>query len=257
MTNEELVTAIRGGNNDLILDLWNQTQRFIGQRASIFYSKLGTTRGITEEDLKQSGFIALMNAVNGYDPGQGCLFLTYLGYHLQNQFAAAAGMRTDRQANDPVNTPISLNAPLRDDEATTLLDTLPGGENGIVDAEKRIYQEQLRDTLEQALNEIRPEDAEALRELYFNGKTLQEAGEATGAGINITQHRKLRGLKALKRSAKRTGLDQFIDFRTPYYARTNFKTSQVSPVEYITLLREQMRERYEGTQTADTSLITE
>lgn len=76
MTNEELATLIKAGVNtdSNMLLLHKQTRFFIHSIAKRY-------RGGAEiEDLEQEGFLALCDAVAGYDAEKECRFLTYAGY---------------------------------------------------------------------------------------------------------------------------------------------------------------------------------
>lgn len=73
MTNEELVIRIKAGIDpeENISELYNQVKAFI-------HSVAWRYRGQEEiEDLEQEGFLALYNAIEGYDPNTGYKFLTY------------------------------------------------------------------------------------------------------------------------------------------------------------------------------------
>nr|DAL96542.1 MAG TPA: DNA directed RNA polymerase subunit [Caudoviricetes sp.] len=73
MTNEELVIRIKAGINpeEDMLALYNQVKAFIRKMAWKY-------RGQEDiEDLEQEGFLALYDAVRGYDLNTGYKFLTY------------------------------------------------------------------------------------------------------------------------------------------------------------------------------------
>lgn len=81
MTNEQLVIRIRAGDNvaDNMEQLYTQTRRFIHAIAWRF-------RGSGEmEDLEQEGYLALYDAIDGYDPDQGSKFLTYAEYWIRQR----------------------------------------------------------------------------------------------------------------------------------------------------------------------------
>lgn len=87
MTNEELVRLIKAGvdRENNMLQLYTQTKGFIRTIAMHY-------RGRAEmEDLEQEGFLALYDAVDGYDSGRGCLFLTYAGYQIKRRLSQHAG----------------------------------------------------------------------------------------------------------------------------------------------------------------------
>lgn len=68
------------------------------------------------DDLVQSGYLALVDAVQGYDPDKG-KFTVYLRYFVRLHFADVAGVRTSKQR--PENHATSLDAPLAGDGDTT------------------------------------------------------------------------------------------------------------------------------------------
>ena len=79
MTNEQLVIRIKAGIDvaDNMLQLWQQNQGYISSVAKRF-------QGYEEkEDLMQQGYIGLCNAVDGYNPNEGVLFLTYAGFWIR------------------------------------------------------------------------------------------------------------------------------------------------------------------------------
>ena len=73
MSNEQLVARIKAGINvaDNMLTLWQKNRGLINKIANKY-------KGYSEyEDLQQEGYIALCNAVDGYDSSQGTSFSTY------------------------------------------------------------------------------------------------------------------------------------------------------------------------------------
>lgn len=81
MTNEQLVIRIKAGENvaDHMEQLYNQTRRFIHSIAWRF-------RGSGEmEDLEQEGYLALYDAIDGFNPAAGCKFLTYAEYWIRQR----------------------------------------------------------------------------------------------------------------------------------------------------------------------------
>lgn len=81
MSNEELVIRIKAGDNtaDNMLQLYQQVKAFIHSIAWKFRSYEET------EDLEQEGYLALYDAVDGYDPDTGYKFLTYAKWIIQQR----------------------------------------------------------------------------------------------------------------------------------------------------------------------------
>lgn len=77
MTNEQLAACIKAGEIDRIGELYSQVRRFI-------YGIAWKYRTAAElEDLKQEGFLALYDAVRGYEPEAGNSFLGYAAYWIE------------------------------------------------------------------------------------------------------------------------------------------------------------------------------
>ena len=79
LTNEQLVTLIRAGENeaDNMLKLWQQNQGYIGKIAMSYQAYEDI------EDLKQQGYIGLCHAVNSYRPDEGVLFMSYAAFWIR------------------------------------------------------------------------------------------------------------------------------------------------------------------------------
>lgn len=240
MGNEELAAAIQKGNTALYPTLWAQVEKFVSMRAGKYAEAWKNMRGITKEDLVQSGYIALVAAVQSYKPDQGS-FVSWFAYHLQTEFAAAAGLRTERTKQDPINSCISLDAEMPGEDGATLGDLQPDPYNPTEEAEERIYNEQLRECLEKALDALRSEDAAAIRARYFKGMTIKQAGDAAGVTISEQRKRERRGMYRLRSTAKKSGLESFIEQRTSYFHAPSYFQTQTSPVEWAVLWREKLR----------------
>ena len=82
--------------------------------------------GTTIEDLTQAGFIAVLRAVDSYDPSRGTKFSTHLFQRLRAELSAATGYNSKRSWFDPLQNAVSLDAPLSDDDdSDTFADLIP------------------------------------------------------------------------------------------------------------------------------------
>ena len=122
VSNEELVTLIQAGDRDRIVELWHQVQRMVYKQAAR-WAGLG---GTTIEDMTQAGFIAMLRAVDSYDPSRGTKFSTHLFQRLRAELSAATGQHTKQARLDPLQNAVSLDAPLTDDDdSDTFADLIP------------------------------------------------------------------------------------------------------------------------------------
>lgn len=115
MSNEELATIIQAGERAQVLTLWEQVRRFAYRQSRRWYLALGSRAGMELEDFQQAAFLALLDALEGWDAGAGS-FLTWYGLRLKSAFAEATGQRTQKTKRDPLQAAISLDAPLTDTE---------------------------------------------------------------------------------------------------------------------------------------------
>jgi RNA polymerase sigma factor (sigma-70 family) len=204
-------------------------------------------RGVEFEDLYQTGYLAMVAAVDTYDPAAGGVFSTWLMYHLKNAFAEATGYRTKRDHRDPLNNSISLDTPLSDEAGSDdLMEVVadPSGENGLISAEDALYRAQLHDAMEKALSAIPEQYADALRLRYFDGLTLEGAGEVRGVSGERIRGLENKGIRLLRRSNIACRLRPFYDFDFYYGAGYGaFQSSGMSIQERYLILEEERKER--------------
>ena len=248
MTNEELVTKIQQGDSERILELWEHTEKFIALQARKYIekTKLGSEWA---DDLTQAGYFALINAVANYDPEQGgASFLHYLTFHLKNAFREALGYRTERQSRDPIHSAASLDEPIiRDGEEFSLYDVYGEDDAGLEDAERRVFVEELRKILLREMDLLTKREANILQGIFWKQQTYAEVAEDLNLSVNSVRNQKARALEKLRRRGRRSGLVNFLEDRTPYYAKVGkagFRTSHTSAVEYAVLKREKMERRF-------------
>lgn len=163
MSNEELVAAIQAGETERISELWEQVERLVKWKANRIMTALTLKNnpcGVELDDLMQSGYVAMVAAVNTYNPESG-KFSTWLMYHLQKEFADITGYRTKQGRNDPLNLPYGvvaeLDKPMTDDaNSDPLVEIIPDSyaEAQLKAIEERLYREQLHEALERAMAEI-------------------------------------------------------------------------------------------------------
>lgn len=102
MSNEELAQAIKIGERDKLLPLWEQVRRFAYQQARRWAA--AGRGGVTVEDLVQEGFLAMLDALERWRPEAGT-FLSMYSMRLKAAFTLAIGQRTQRDRLDPLQYP--------------------------------------------------------------------------------------------------------------------------------------------------------
>lgn len=165
-TNEELAAAIRAGEHSQQLALWEQVRRYAWKQARRWMLALDGRGGVTAEDLIQSGFLALLDALDTFDPANGGSFLSWFSLYLKTAFQEAAGLRTERQRREPINNAVSMESPLTDEpDGLTLGDTVtdPAAEAAFADIVERDRRERLHHALEAAMELLTEEQRKYCR----------------------------------------------------------------------------------------------
>ena len=136
MTNEELVAKIQDGESCLIEQLWRQCYGFIRQQAIRWGRAWESRPDFDVDDLTQAGYIALCEAVKGYEKERGG-FLGFLLFYLKTEFAKVAGCRTEAQMKEPLNCAVSLDAPAYNDSDGDLTfgESIPVDDQGFEEVE--------------------------------------------------------------------------------------------------------------------------
>jgi len=204
MSNEELAVAIQNGDIGYTETLWRNVKRFVAMLAFRFYGRFQSRckqSGITNEDLMQVGFIALMDAVKDFNPATGYKFLTYLKLQCKRHFYLTLGLHTKREANDPIRNFNSLNEPLKaDSEDSERIDFIsdPESEAPFEDVIDTIWRQDLREAEEKALQLLNPRQADIVRRHYFEAKSLLQIAEDDGIVYESVRQIEKKAIKRLQ-----------------------------------------------------------
>ena len=253
MSNEELAVRIKAGERDRLLELWVQVKDLVAWYAVRRYNAAPGLGGVEVDDLIQSGFIAMVEAVESFEPGAGCKFSTWMKRPLQTAFAKAGGYLTEKQKMDPLHRCDSLDRPVGEDDGDTLGDLQAALDDDMEAAERRIWLEQLRAALDKAVATLPEEWEELIDRHFYMGETLQRTADAMGWTRHEVHRQTGKAITALRRNVNRNGLAGFyekraLDLKTPWFLHVGaeaFASTGTSSVEKIVLQRERDRERPE------------
>lgn len=198
MTNEELCALIQAGERDRLGELWAQVEKFVSMMAGRRARQIGGFGGVTAEDLYQSGFLAVVTAVDSYDPSAGKSFVGWLSMALKTAFAGAAGQRTSKR--DMLDYTLDLDAPIPGTDDMLAADVVPdpSSEEAFGDADRRMYIKQLYAVLNDALNTLPEEQGAAIRGTFFDGLTLAVQAERAGVSTERIRQRQAKGMRAMR-----------------------------------------------------------
>lgn len=247
MSNEELVAAIQSGE-DRMGELWAQVEKLVMWKAHRIMAVLNGRGGVEFDDLHQSGYPAMVAAVDSYKPEHG-LFSTWFMLHLKTAFAEATGYRTRKGQNEPLNNSLSLDTPLTDETDSDDLMAIiadPTGMNGLEAAEEAIYHQQLHDALEAALDDIPEQYSEVLRQRHYDGLSLAEIGESRGVSAEYVRRLEYKAIRYMHRPSIACHLRPFCDF--DFYCGAGlsaFQHTGMSIQERYLVIEEERKEKAE------------
>lgn len=247
MTNEELVAAIRDGNDALVGELWEQVEKLVTKLAKSRLMSATTT--VTEiDDLTQSGYFALLDAIRTYDAAEGCKFTTWLSVHLRNHFNKAMNARSEKQRNDPLLAAVSLQRPIAEEDGDTLeaLCPDPNAQAAFEAVEHRMWTEQLHTTLDDLLCELPQDQREIITGRHYDAMSTEELSRKLDTTTAEIRSQENKGMRTLRKSSWR--LKPFIEAETNYYRHVGadeFARTHTSAVESVAIWRESAQERAE------------
>lgn len=198
MSNEELVATIQQGDRAKLLELWNQVERFVRWKAGKW--QLGNCCSVDVEDLYQSGYPALLEAVETFDACKEMSFVGWYGFYLKTAFLETCGLRTTRQREDPIHKAFSIDMQLAQEDSFTIADIVsdPTAEYAFVEVEEKDRVARLYAALDTTLEALPDAERCVLRARYYQDRTL----ESIGAEMQVSRERvrqiEGRGLRMLR-----------------------------------------------------------
>lgn len=247
MSIEQLVAAVQAGDQSLMEELWNAVVNLVrwkAKRVMASLELLSDSRRVEFEDLVQSGYFALVAALETYKPECGS-FSAWLMYYLQSAFADTSGYRTKQGRTE--NSADSLDRPLPNEENSQPIGVFIPDHTAaaaLESIEEREYQEQLHEALETALAAIPAKYSQVLQLRYLENQSLSEAGTAIGISAERVRQIENKGLKILRQPETAANLIEFYDFS--YYTGTglgSFQKSGLTIQEKYLILEEQKKEK--------------
>lgn len=220
MTNEELCALAKTGDKQAAGQLWEQCSKLIYLLFSRLLANPGsaaraTAAGVTIEDLTQDGYFAILRAVEGFDPGAGYKFTSYLHFAVKTAFFSAVGMRTEKDRRDPLTAADRLDAPLCNDDGEEVdrYGLIPDPSSGaeMERFEQGDYIQSLHNALESCFARLPEDRADIIRARYFEGRTLAQVGAAIDNSPARVREKELEAMRKLRHPACRRVLAPYHD----------------------------------------------
>ena len=197
-SDEDLLARIRGERGDEALDyLINKYRNFVRSKARS-YILIGADR----EDIVQEGMIGFFKAIRDYRPDKLSSFRAFAELCVTRQIITAIKTAT-RQKHIPLNSYVSLNKPIYDEDSDrTLLDVLSGAR--ISDPEELVISHEEFIDIEQKMEEILSDLEWRVLMSYLDGKSYQE--------IAVDLHRQVKSIDNALQRVKRK-LEKYMESR--------------------------------------------
>lgn len=201
MTNEEIAVAVKNGDSTFIPVLWDRMQKMIQRKANQYRNMLSDdfNRSVDADDLIQSGFFALNEAIKRYDPKKEFAFSTYLGYALKNEFRRETGTKTDGK-RDANNYALPLDMPCGDGDDGCIVDLIEDTENQMQDVEECVYTCELHAALDEALDLLTKRQRVILTRRYYQGITYGRQAENEGISKQAVLYEAEAALEKIRRN---------------------------------------------------------
>ncbi|MFV8829642.1 RNA polymerase sporulation sigma factor SigH [Alkalihalobacterium sp. APHAB7] len=164
---ELLVEKVREGDSAALEYLINKYKNFVRAKARSYF-----LIGADHEDIVQEGMIGLYKAIRDYKGDKLSSFKAFAELCITRQIITAIKTAT-RQKHIPLNSYVSLDKPLYDEESDrTLLDVICGTK--VTDPEELLINQEEFDDIELKMGEILSELERKVLMLYLDGRSYQE-----------------------------------------------------------------------------------
>ena len=175
-TDEEIVAYAQGGDSVALEYLLGKYKNFVRSKARSYF-----LIGADHEDIVQEGMIGLFKAIRDYHAERLSSFRAFAELCITRQIITAIKTAT-RQKHVPLNSYVSLNKPIYDEESDrTLMDVIVEGhaqnpEELIIGREDIVS---IRDRVDEVLSNLEQEVLTA----YLDGKSYQEIADKLGRHV--------------------------------------------------------------------------
>jgi RNA polymerase sporulation-specific sigma factor len=167
MLDEDLVEAAKAGDDRASEFLVHKYRNFVRVKAKAYF-----LIGADREDIIQEGMIGLYKAIRDFRRDKLSSFRAFAELCITRQIITAIKTAT-RQKHIPLNSYVSLNKPIYDDDSDrTLLDVIGGLK--VADPEEMVINRETSARMRQRIRQNLSELEHRVLNLYLDGKSYQE-----------------------------------------------------------------------------------
>lgn len=191
MQDEDIVEIAQNNDDSALEYLIYKYKKYVKYKARSYY-----LIGADKEDIIQEGMIGLYKAIRDYDKEKLASFKVFSEICITRQIITAVKTAT-RQKHIPLNSYVSLNKPIYDEESDrTLLDIISGFR--ICDPEELMICRENLDSMEKEIEEILSELELDVLKSYVDGMSYQEIACEMQRHVKCVDNALQRGKKKLE-----------------------------------------------------------
>lgn len=192
LSDEELIVRIQEGGTDALDFLITKYQPFVKMKARSYFMTGGD-----REDIIQEGMIGLYKAIRDFRMDRLSSFRAFAELCITRQIITAIKTAT-RQKHIPLNTSVSLDKPVYDEESDrTLLDVIGG--SVLDDPEDLMIHKEDFIQMEGEINKVLSELEKQVLSLYLEGQSYQEISDELNRQVKSVDN----ALQRIKRKLER------------------------------------------------------
>lgn len=197
LDDEEVVEAVHNGDSEALDFLIKKYRNFVRAKARSYF-----LIGADKEDIVQEGMIGLYKAIRDFKEDKLTSFKAFAELCITRQIITAIKTAT-RQKHIPLNSYVSLDKPIFDEESDrTLMDVISGAK--ILDPEELIINQEEFVQIEIKMEELLSDLERKVLALYLDGRTYQEISEELNRHVKSIDN----ALQRVKRK-----LERYIEIR--------------------------------------------
>ena len=226
-------------------ELYAQNKGLLIRLARQYAQACEMDRAVSEEDLVQTGFLALVRAEETFDRAGGRSWAGWAAWHIRKAYDKALCLRagTRIQAHSGADT---LDRPLDagDGERVTALDLL--ADDSLPDADAALMLDELRRGVRAAVDRLEDDgQRRAVKLCRLENRSYREAADAMGVSPGQARRLSMQGCRRLARDWRLRRLTD-LDDRTRFHAHKGvaaFNRDWTSVTEGAALWRIEEREK--------------
>lgn len=189
---DELIGLVHTGDSEALDYLIQKYRNFVRAKARTYF-----LIGADKEDIVQEGMIGLYKAVRDFKGDKLSSFKAFAELCITRQIITAIKTAT-RQKHIPLNSYVSLDKPIYDEESDrTLMDIISGTK--VLNPEELIINQEEFDDIELKMAELLSDLERKVLALYLDGQTYQEISEELNRHVKSIDN----ALQRVKRKLER------------------------------------------------------